>query len=726
MRPSRRPRTTGPLALAAALIVLTIIASATLVRAFAEEPIRFRDPPAPLGEHSDEEISTIHDDLTYLMALAAGFSITDSNTLRVWNQLVDSEQLGAGASFSYTNCSGAFYPSPVPTDVCPGITNTQVAWPLWGSMKDPATCVTSRFGPYSPFFHFPRLNTWEMQSLHDWGWGITDTLWGYEAYAWGGATVMQATCRYTHTVAITTGIPAGSLPAFATYLHCLGDAYSHRDCIAVMDAMGMPWATHTLPPFSDIYECNYNPWHHTNTDAHGREFGTQSMTDSLRTDEAARAIYGELVARSRQREGQYVPLTLDTPISGTETLSDVLYAFVHNWEYNQPLYRRAYADQAIERILALRQPRYRLYLPLVMKGLVSEQEPGPGEPSEPSQTTWGQLKTWPGVTTTHAVYEQSFVYGDTPLLIADTRYADRTCYETRALTVYRAHDGAALREQQPVVFYVHGGGWTSGYRDEYDFVPISFTGEKGWTTVVIDYRLTSDQVFLAARQGSTCAVSSTKAAWYPDNIQDVAAAFQWTVDHIAANGGDPARIVVFGHSAGGHLAALLATHPDYASLRPSIRGVVSMSGAYELTTLDKLFWATVVNQTFPGGIWNNDAELAEASPSTYAGPGSALPPFFLLYARGELPSLTEQNIAFKNKLSLSGYSVDIAYLAGYDHVSEMAAIADINQAPTALIVAFIENTVGLRVYCPLIVRVAAQTFGVSNQHIGGLTRVSER
>ena len=107
--------------------------------------------------------------------------------------------------------------------------------------------------------------------------------------------------------------------------------------------------------------------------------------------------------------------------------------------------------------------------------------------AQDAPTNWGTLKTWPGITTTYAVYEQSFVYGDTPFLIADTRYTDttRTCYETRSLTVYRAHDGAALRERQPVVFYVHGGGWVSGYKDEYDFVPISFTGEKGWTTVVL-------------------------------------------------------------------------------------------------------------------------------------------------------------------------------------------------------------------------------------------------
>lgn len=46
---------------------------------------------------------------------------------------------------------------------------------------------------------------------------------GYEAYARGGATVLTSDCAYTRTVEITTSIQAGSLEAFANYLHSLGD-----------------------------------------------------------------------------------------------------------------------------------------------------------------------------------------------------------------------------------------------------------------------------------------------------------------------------------------------------------------------------------------------------------------------------------------------------------------------------------------------------------------------
>ncbi|MFQ5343635.1 MAG: alpha/beta hydrolase, partial [Anaerolineae bacterium] len=313
-----------------------------------------------------------------------------------------------------------------------------------------------------------------------------------------------------------------------------------------------------------------------------------------------------------------------------------------------------------------------------------------------STQEWGEPVA--GITTTYAIYKQDFVYGDSPFLTTDMRpedkYLDKESYEIRALTVYRAHDGQALLERQPVVFFVHGGAWIDGYRDWYEFVAHSFTGEMGWVTVVIDYRLTSDEVFIADQycpDRDTCGRPEnepyrTKAGWYPDNIEDVASAFQWVVEHIDENGGDAGKIVVFGHSAGGHLASLLATHPDYeTSLRPAIKGLVTMSGAYELNSLNKVFWHDAVTQTFQGGFGNTDL-LEQASPAGYVVAGTRLPSFYILYAEDDLLNLTEQNVMFKNQLETLGFDVTASYLAGYSHVTEMEAIADVNATPTQLIV----------------------------------------
>lgn len=355
-----------------ALSVVTLLAlltGAVLVLAFAEEPLTFRDPYT--GETTDEEVSTIHDDLTYVLALAAGFSVSDSITLQIWNQLVDSEALGPADAISYTNGGGAFYPQPDPDVVCAGKIHTKVLWPREGDIVI-STSVTSRFGVHSPFFHFPRQAPAETGALRDWGWGATDKLVGYEAYAWGGPTsmtVMDASCLYTRSVVITAPMAAGSLEAFATYLHALADSYSHLDCIAAMDALGRPWATHTTPPHdTSVPACDYHPRTPQADDVHGREFYT--YTDALRTDAAILAVYGELMARSVAREGRFRPFGLNEPLRGLDgspTLSQTLAAFVHTWDFAAAAQRRAYADQIAAAVLAQRQARWRVYLPILLK-----------------------------------------------------------------------------------------------------------------------------------------------------------------------------------------------------------------------------------------------------------------------------------------------------------------------------------------------------------------------
>jgi hypothetical protein len=247
-------------------------------------------------------------------------------------------------------------------------------------MQDTETCATSRFGPDSPFFHFPRQNEAELGSFRDWAWGSASELTGYVAYAWDGTSVLQAKCHYTETVTIDTGIVPGSLEAFGTYLHSLADSYSHRECQQALDAAGAPWGTHTLPP-AGIDACTYNPYNYQNDDAHGREFGgttpdTQWYSDTLRTDEAGLAVYAELVQRSLTREGRYYPIRLDGPvtgIAGATTLREALYNYAHNWPYmpfqgSEPedkfaRQRRVYADQIAAAVLLQRESQHRLFLP---------------------------------------------------------------------------------------------------------------------------------------------------------------------------------------------------------------------------------------------------------------------------------------------------------------------------------------------------------------------------
>ncbi len=362
---------------------LCLTVGAVSVLGFAEEELGFRDRDGvyypPSGDFPDERISTVHDDLTLALAVAAGFTITDSHTLRIWDQLVDSEAL-PGTPISYTYGNAGFYAPPNPLTACIGKNRARQIWPTAKFDAD-TSAVTTRFGPYSPFFHFPHLKGADLNALRNWAWGNSDTLEGYEAYAWGRLndfTLMQAVqnngCIITRTVTISMPVPPGSLEAFATYLHTLADAYSHADCMDALAAQTppAPWGTHTVPALGDtsVYACDYNPANPQNDDAHGREFGSV-YTDSQRTIDAARAIYADLSARSLAREGVYTPLPLTTTltVSGTETtLNNAIAHFAATWKYDQPAQRREYVDRLVEALRA--QPRTairRVYLPLALR-----------------------------------------------------------------------------------------------------------------------------------------------------------------------------------------------------------------------------------------------------------------------------------------------------------------------------------------------------------------------
>jgi acetyl esterase/lipase len=70
---------------------------------------------------------------------------------------------------------------------------------------------------------------------------------------------------------------------------------------------------------------------------------------------------------------------------------------------------------------------------------------------------------------------------------------------------------------------------------------------------------------------------------HPAQVEDVAAAFAWVVRNISQYGGDPSRIYLSGHSAGAHLAALLALDEKYLKKidisRTAIRAVIACAPA---------------------------------------------------------------------------------------------------------------------------------------------------
>jgi acetyl esterase/lipase len=96
---------------------------------------------------------------------------------------------------------------------------------------------------------------------------------------------------------------------------------------------------------------------------------------------------------------------------------------------------------------------------------------------------------------------------------------------------------------RPVFVFIHGGGWNSGKKSQYKFLGRRMAS-KGVVTVVPDYRLSPRTEY----RGATT---------------DVAMALKWIKENISEYRGDSSRIFIAGHSAGGHLAALVSVDNFY-------------------------------------------------------------------------------------------------------------------------------------------------------------------
>lgn len=94
------------------------------------------------------------------------------------------------------------------------------------------------------------------------------------------------------------------------------------------------------------------------------------------------------------------------------------------------------------------------------------------------------------------------------------------------------------REPVPAVIWIHGGGWING--DKRETMPVWNWTDRGVAVVAVNYRLAEGGVVLA------------------DTAADIDAAVDHVLDHASDWGIDVTRIAVYGHSAGGHLAALVA------------------------------------------------------------------------------------------------------------------------------------------------------------------------
>ena len=180
--------------------------------------------------------------------------------------------------------------------------------------------------------------------------------------------------------------------------------------------------------------------------------------------------------------------------------------------------------------------------------------------------------------------------------------------------------------------WFYGGGLKNGAKDlrsEYCAEIRESLAQAGVAVVTPDYRL------------------SPKAK-YPAYVDDAAAAFAWTVKHIAEHGGDPRKVFIGGHSAGGYLALLVGMDPE--RLKPhgltlaSVAGIAQVSGQV-------LTHYTVREER---GQARYGITSDSAAPAFFI--RKSLPPILTLYAQNDMLSRAEENMFFVTTLKAAGHT----------------------------------------------------------------------
>ena len=215
----------------------------------------------------------------------------------------------------------------------------------------------------------------------------------------------------------------------------------------------------------------------------------------------------------------------------------------------------------------------------------------------------------------------------------------------RKLDIYAPATGPNPPANRPVVVFFYGGSWASGHREAYAFVGRALAAQ-GFVVIVPDYRLVPEVRF-------------------PGFVEDGAAAVGWARNHASDYGGDPARIVLVGHSAGAYIAAMLAIDNRWLGMsRPAIRGFVGLAGPYDFAPFD----LAVTKTTF--GKWPS---VEETQPVALVQAGA--PPALLAYGEEDTTVAPRNSLALAEKLRARNVPVEIRAYPRLGHIGIAKAIA---------------------------------------------------
>jgi acetyl esterase/lipase len=200
---------------------------------------------------------------------------------------------------------------------------------------------------------------------------------------------------------------------------------------------------------------------------------------------------------------------------------------------------------------------------------------------------------------------------------------------------------------RPIVIFWYGGSWTQGSKADYRFVGNALA-KLGFIAVLPDYRLFPQVTF-------------------PLFDEDGARAVAWVEQHAGEFGGDPKRIVLMGHSAGGHTAAFLAFNhaflERFGANSHSIVGLIGLSGTYTFIPD-----SDVLRAAFPAPFGPADWQ-----PIRFV--DSAAPPTLLLHGLADTEVLPQEAIELHDALVGAHVRVQMRLYAHRGHGATVAPFA---------------------------------------------------
>jgi arylformamidase len=172
----------------------------------------------------------------------------------------------------------------------------------------------------------------------------------------------------------------------------------------------------------------------------------------------------------------------------------------------------------------------------------------------------------------------------------------------------------ATRADAPIHVFIHGGYWRSHRKEDYRFVAEAGAAA-GMATFVVEYDL-------------------APAADLDAIVAQVRRAIDWIRANARRFGGDPRRLVVSGHSAGGHLAAMLA-------LDGAVEGCLAVSGVFDLEPISQT--------SIDDDLRLDDGMIRRNSPIHRVAPGSV--PIVVACGLGETDAFLSQSRRFAAALA---------------------------------------------------------------------------